>query len=498
MTTTFGELRSVPAWRQQVADAVQTGGRLAGLFGTADGEDVRLTAVVAGSQSLELHDTAVHGPDGSYAALTPVAPAAFWYERALHDLFGIVPRGHPRLDPLVLPLAPGEPAPRPGAVEAARPVCPDERPLPAHLAGTGIFTLPHGPVRSGVVESVEYLIETIGEDIPHLRVRPHAKHRGLERRFEELTVDRGVLLAERVEGIASVAHALAFSHAVEHLAGVEVPPAAELIRVVHAELERIANHLDVAMRLADAAALAVATARLGWHKERVLRVRSDLCRSRFGRGVVVPGGVSPGSRVPPGSAAVLADLEREIGGEERALMVTASFLDRLRGTGPLPEELARQHGVLGPIGRASGLTEDVRASRPYGGYRQVGVHAATGFTAGDVQARLQVRWAELHESFRLARQAIAALAEFSDVDDPRALRTPVGTPDGRGTGWAEAPQGEVLYVVEVSDGGLRRVFPRSASFHNLPVFHSVFAGDIFTDFPFIEASFGLSIAGVAG
>ena len=67
---------------------------------------------------------------------------------------------------------------------------------------------------------------------------------------------------------------------------------AALVRVLHAELERIANHLDVALRLADAAGLAVATARFGWHKERVLRLVGRLCGSRFGRGVVVPGGVA--------------------------------------------------------------------------------------------------------------------------------------------------------------------------------------------------------------
>ena len=75
--------------------------------------------------------------------------------------------------------------------------------------------------------------------------------------------------------------------------------------------------------------------------------------------------------------------------------------------------------------------------------------------------------------------------------------TPNPVPDGRGVGWAEAPQGEVLYLVECAGGRVRWVKPRSASFHNMVLFHSVFAGDIFTDFPFIEASFGLSPAGVA-
>src|SRR5699024_6453580 len=121
----------------------------------------------------------------------------------------------------------------------------------------GMFTVPYGPVRSGVCESIEFLVETPGEDLPQVTIRPFFKHRGIAKRFEGLAIDEAVLLAERVEGIASVGHALAFCHAVEELAGVEVPPAGGLLRVVLAELERIANHLDVAMRLAEAAGLSV-------------------------------------------------------------------------------------------------------------------------------------------------------------------------------------------------------------------------------------------------
>ena len=80
--------------------------------------------------------------------------------------------------------------------------------------------MPLGPVRSGVFESIEFLIETPGEDIPHLNIRPHYKHRGIAKRFEGLPLADGVLVAERVEGIASVAHALAFAHAAETLAEV--------------------------------------------------------------------------------------------------------------------------------------------------------------------------------------------------------------------------------------------------------------------------------------
>ena len=238
----------------------------------------------------------------------------------MHDLFGVVPEGHPRLEPLILPLAPGA-----GAAGRARQagspgrLDPDEHVLARHVAGQGLFTIPHGPVRSGVIESIEYLVETPGEDIPHLNMRVFYKHRGIEKRFEGLAAADGVLLAERVEGIASVAHALAYCHAVERIAGCEPPWPARLIRVLHAELERVANHLDVAVRLADAAGLAVATARFGWHKERVLRLVSRLCGSRYGRGVVVPGGVSGLPQVAPAELlAEIGKLERSITADSRA------------------------------------------------------------------------------------------------------------------------------------------------------------------------------------
>jgi formate hydrogenlyase subunit 5 len=406
---------------------VGAGDRFAGLYGTAVLEDaLRLTALVATADRVEALDALLPASQRRYPALTPKLPAAFWYERELHDLYGVVPDGHPRLEPLVVP-PPGDTP-------------------PPHVAGTGLFTIPHGPVRSGVFESVEYLVETPGEDIPHLRVRVHYKHRDIESRFEELDAATGVLLAERVEGIATVAHALAYSHALEALSGVEVPVAARWVRVIHAELERIANHLDVAMKLADAAGLAVAVSRLGWHKERVLRLVGRCCGSRFGRGVVIPGGVLglPGLAVAE-LRAELDRLQHDIGGDLRTLMGTSSFLDRLRRTGPLPADLAREHGALGPIGRASGYADDARELRPYDGYDHLGLPTAHHHTTGDALARLRVRIEEIDGSFHLLRQAVDRL----DAAGDGPLAVPVRVPDGRGVGWAEAPQGEVVYAVEV-------------------------------------------------
>jgi Ni,Fe-hydrogenase III large subunit len=468
---------AVTALWDELLTRTGAGDRFAGLFGTKpEGGALVLSAHVATAGGIDTLEAPLPPGAASYPALTPRLGAAFWYEREIHDRFGVVPEGHPRLAPLI----------RPGSAE--------DHALPRHVAGYGIFTIPHGPVRSGVLESIEYLVETPGEAIPHLNMRVFYKHRGVENRFAGMAPADGVLLAERAEGIASVAHALAFSHAVERITGCQVPPAAALVRVLHAELERIANHLDVAVRLADAAGLAVATARLALHKERVLRLVSRLCGSRFGRGMVVPGGVSASPRLPP--AEILTEvgkLRRAVTAEAAALMTTSSFLDRLRGTGPLTPQRARQHWALGPVGKAAGYADDARLARPYDGYLSLALPPVRSHAAGDALARLRVRWDEVDQSFGLLRQVAEDLAERSS----HLLHLTCEPASGRALGWAEAPQGEVIYDVVLDAGRIVRCHPRSASFHNLVLMHEVFTGDILTDFPFIEASFGLSVAGVA-
>jgi formate hydrogenlyase subunit 5 len=486
-------LGSIAELRDRLAKQIAAGWRLADLFGTERGDGLLLTAQVAGPDRITALDVLVPAGQASYPALTPLISPAFWYEREIHDLFGLVPDGHPRLEPLILPTSAAV-LPRPGALESPARVDPDPGVLPRHAIGPGLFTIPHGPVRSGVVESIEYLVETPGEDIPHLNMRVFYKHRGVEKRCEGMRPADGLLLAERTEGVASVAHALAFCQAIERMAGTQVPWTAQLVRTVHAELERLACHLDVIVRLADGAGLAVATARFGWHKERVLRLVSQLSGSRFGRGVVVPGGVSASPVTDPAEVlTAVGAIDKSVTADIRLLMGTASFLDRLRRTGPLRPDRADEHRALGPIGRASGSRDDARQARPYAAYDSLGV-VVSSRQDGDALARLEVRVDEIASSFHLLRQAADELAEAG----AGPLRSACEPADGRAVGWAEAPQGEVLYDVRIEGGLITRCRSRSASFHNLVLMHEVFAGDILTDFPFIEASFGLSVAGVAG
>lgn len=482
---------------ERVAARTAQGTRFAGLFAGYQGEAVRLMAVLSDHGALVTEVEILAPGTREYPSLTARVPAASWYEREVSDLFGLVPIGHPRPGPLVLPRGPGSAVPL--AASSAADVTIAPTPIPAQATGEGIFTFPYGPVRSGVFEAVGYMVDTPGEDIPYLRPVVWYKHRGLEKRFEQLPVRDGVFLAERYEGVASVAHALAFCQAIEALADVQVPQDAGWVRILHAELERVVNHIDSVLRHTEAAGQAVAHARFAVHKERLQRLRGQLCGSRFGRGVVVPGGISAfPSLGPTETLSALGGLQKNVLDDLALLMATPSFIDRLRGTGTVTQDLARERWALGPVGRASGQVEDVRLSRPYGNYDRVGHLPVPARTDGDALARQRVRADEIADAFHLVRQALDQLKGDAPLRAESWSDALMDELAGEAFGWAEAPQGELLYLVQTKGGRLPRVKVRSASFHNLAFFHLAFPKDILTDFAFIEASFGLSIAGVAG
>jgi formate hydrogenlyase subunit 5 len=353
-----------------------------------------------------------------------------------------------------------------------------------------VFAFPYGPVRSGVFEAIQFLVETGGEDVPALDSRPFFKHRALEDRFRGMSLDQGAFVAERVAGIASVAHALAYAQAVERALGVHAPVRASAWRMVYAELERLANHLDVAMKEAETAALSVGQARFGILKENVLRLQAALTGSRFARGIVCPGGVRAEGAVALDPLLVALDaFEAELRRDRRLLLGTTSMTDRLIGSGILDRVTVEAFGGVGPVARGSGVSTDARFERPYALYGRTGFEVVTR-DAGDAMARVEVRFGEIAESLHLVRQLLDRLRR-----DDGELRAPLPDTDGAAFGWVEAPQGELVYWVEVAGGRVERVRIASPSLRNWALFAEAWRGDVLTDFAFIEHSFGLTAAG---
>jgi formate hydrogenlyase subunit 5 len=368
---------------------------------------------------------------------------------------------------------------------------PDADLLDRHVSGLDVFTIPYGPVRSGIFEAIQFQIETGGEDVPRVQTRPFFKHRGREQRCVGLAPDAGVYVAERVAGIASVAYASAFSQAVERALGASPPPRAERWRAVYGELERMACHLDVIAKEAETTALYVGQARFQILKERVMRWRATLTGSRFGRGVIVPGGVRfEGAMDLDELLGEIDAFEVDLRRDRRLFVGTASMTDRLVGSGRLPRVLVEEYSAVGPLARGSGLSTDARHERPYGEYKRLGLQVITA-SEGDAMARVNVRFGELGESLRLLRQSIDQLRR---QNGELQTRLPARG-SGSAFGWVEAPQGELVIWVELRDGLLERVHIASPSLRNWALFDYAFPKDVLTDFAFIEHSFGLTPAG---
>lgn len=486
--------------------------RLARMASTLIGEGARFVAEFAAEHAGGFSLYAVLDLRGDYLvleapleeerfySLAPGIPAADWPEREIQDLFGLKPEGHPNPARLVLPegwprgLYPMRKGfPREREVDLG----PPDRSGPlvfGAVTGDGVFHMPYGPVRSGVFESAQFVVDTPGEKIVGLHLNMFYKHRGMEKIFEGAPLEQAPLVAERVSGTDSFAGSLAFCQAVERALGAEVPPRARCLRVVCAELERIYNHLDHIARHCEAASLNVANARFAILKERVLRLNATLTGSRYLRGMNSVGGLRR-DVVGNGPALIsgLRDLEEDFRKEERLLRRTDSFLDRIVTTAPLPAEDARACGAVGPIARGSGLDLDCRRDHPYAAYPDLEVRVATA-EAGDADARFNVRIGEVYEAFALIRQAVDRMRE-----GPVRGAVPAPAPGERALGWAEGARGEELYYVRFGpEGALDRVKVRTASFANWPLFSRTIAGQVLTDFAFMEHSFALSQAGCDG
>ena len=465
-----------------VAELKLIGGRLMMLFVTGKADAAELCAIVRSDDRVLRIRSRLQGT--SYPAVTPEVPAAHWFEREIHDTWGIAPEGHPRLEPLV------RHEPDRGEISLAdtSDIRPEHRGA-ERLSGPGIFVIPYGPVRSGVFESSQYLVQTGGEDVAYCAQRLFFKRRGAERQICEVPLELAVLVAERVSGTSSIAHALAFSHAIESLANVEVPARAQAIRRVLAEIERLYNHLEVTVRECEDASLSVAQAQFAALKERLHRLAAEVIGNRFLRGAIVPGG----TRIDLDKSAVdligstLRDWERDFKRTLAVLLQTDSFLDRLVSAGPLSEHDARDFGCVGPVARGSGVDIDTRRDLAYDGYHEFRV---AQHSDGDAMARMEVRFQEVDSSLALIREAIQSLGQGPIRSAPGAIVTE------QALGAAESARGETLYWLEAEGPDtLRFCKLRAASFVNYGVFNRVFDSQVLTDFAFVEHSLGLSAAG---
>ena len=430
-------------------------------------------------------------PSGKVPSVAGISPLLGWYEREISDLFGVEFVGHPEPHRLVLhqgarPIAPPMSSGYPADVEM--PFESIESRVP-ELANPDVQRLPFGPVRADVVESAEMIFFYVGEHILHFHPQLFFKHRGMEKRFEGRSPAQGAILAERVSGVGSVAHALAFCQAVEQAARCAVPARALMLRSLLAELERLYNHLHYFGHLCGTTTLKVGEAQGKLLEERAKQINGRLSGSQFLRGLLTPGGLRRDLNPGPWLSEALESLREDATIYLAMLENTNSHLDRLMTTGVLSRQVALDQGATGPIERASGIERDLRRDHPYAAYRDQSMTVPTR-TNGDAHARAQVRMAEIDAGFVLMQKILQRLQDGPisvDCEPP---------PGSEGLGWTESPRGSLYYAVHFdANGDFARVKIKSPSFSNWRVFPFTVHDTNMMDYAINEASFGLTVAG---
>ncbi|TYB42180.1 NADH-quinone oxidoreductase subunit C [Actinomadura chibensis] len=481
---------------RRAAALLDGGSRLALVAAHHDPDALRVVYLFthpATDRRTELH-VPLDPADPVLPSLAGISFPAGRFEREMHDLYGIVPEGHPLPRRLVrhhhwprgwYPMrADAGPPPEFGDPEGPYPF--------VQVEGPGVYEIPVGPVHAGMIEPGHFRFSVVGESILKLKARLWFVHKGIEKLFQGRFPADAVPFAERVSGDTTVGHTLAFCLAVEEAAGAEVAPGAQRARAILLELERLYNHVTDLGALCNDVGHSILNAQFGRVREQLLRLNARVTGHRLLRGGVHLGGAALRAIPDPDA---LRSIEADVAEIVALALGHTVVADRFTGTAPLTARAARDLGALGYVARASGLDADARRDHPFTDLRP----ALTVPTAetGDVLARFQIRAREIGASIAIVNDLTygtnpGSATYWPPLDPPPA---PSGRP-ASGVGVVEGWRGTIVHRVELApDGTLTRAKIVDPSFFNWPALPLALSGAIVPDFPLVNKSFNLSYAG---
>ncbi len=456
--------------------------RVAALFGVPDGDDLTLFAVLANDARGVLHiaKTAV---GAAFPSMTPECPEVHLFEREIAEQWGSRPEGHPWLKPVRFSPPRRAAAPAPpvvGVTDFYR------------VEGEEVHEVAVGPVHAGVIEPGHFRFQCHGEEVFHLEISLGYQHRGVERALGGGPNKRTLPIIETLAGDTSVGHALAHCQLIEHLAAARASARAHALRAVALELERLANHVGGLGALANDVGYLPTASYCGRLRGDFLNLTAALCGSRFGRGLVRPGGVAfdVGAAQVDAMMASLGAAEPDVRSAVGLLWTTASVQSRFENIGAVPTATAESLGLVGVAARASGLERDVRHDHPFGIYRLAQIPVSVAH-AGDVFSRAYVRWLEVQRSIRFVREQLSTLPN----GPPRAACGGLA-PERIGVSLVEGWRGEICHVALTDREGRFIAYKIvDPSFHNWSGLGMALRGQQISDFPLCNKSFDLSYCG---
>jgi Ni,Fe-hydrogenase III large subunit len=400
-----------------------------------------------------------------------------------------VPEGHPWLKPVRF-----HSSYRPGHDAWGRG---SEHPLVGvtdfyRVEGEEVHEVAVGPVHAGIIEPGHFRFQCHGEHVFHLEISLGYQHRGIERALAGGPDKRTIHFMETAAGDTTVGHASAWCQVAEALAACQKPARAQSLRGIALELERLANHVGDLGALAGDVGFLPTMSFCGRLRGDFLNMTALLCGSRFGRGMIRPGGVGfdADAALIDEMLARLAAAEKDTGVAVELLWDTPSVMARFEDTGTVSRDAAKAMGLVGPAARASGIDSDTRRDQPWGIFRFTQIPVATA-SSGDVFARAYVRWLEIQRSIAFIREQLKALPVGS-------VRTPVGAfaPETLAVALIEGWRGCICHVaITDARGRLARYKIVDPSFHNWTGLAHALRNQQISDFPLCNKSFNLSYCG---
>ena len=432
---------------------VHRGGRVAAFFALpgAEKDCFRLVAVLAMDSCGKLFLAGTEtGP--RYASLTPRIPSLHLFERELHEKYGIVPEGHPWLKPVRFEHADG---PEAGMVDFYT------------VAGDEVHEVAVGPIHAGIIECGHFRFQCLGEVVMHLEISLGYHHRGVERMVLQSPGPRTLGLMETLCGDSTIAHSWAYCANMEALSAAPAPPRAQLLRALALELERLANHTGDLGAIAGDVGFLPTLNFCGRLRGDWLNMSAELCGSRFGRGMLRPGGTcfDVDDALIDALMRRLEATHKDVQGAARLLWDSPSVMARLTGIGRVAKRDAQTLGMVGMAARASGLARDARRFHPLP-YLPAPPETAV-FTSGDVLARTNVRTEEIETSVAYCKRLLGEFlrrGEGSTVHCEQAVRP---APNRVVVTLVEGWRGEICHVAVTDDSGRLAAYQVvDPSFHN--------------------------------
>lgn len=477
--------------RRAVVGAPGNRERVAALFGNAAEEGrVEIFAVLAADAHGLLRAGSAVVDGDAFPSMTLDCPEVHLFEREIAEEWGVVPRGHPWLKPVRFVRSRREGHDAWGRSPSEQPVCGVTDFY--RVEGDEVHEVAVGPVHAGVIEPGHFRFQCHGERVFHLEISLGYQHRGVERALVSGPTKRTLPYVETLAGDTTVGHTTAYCHAVEALGKSRVPARAQALRGIALELERLANHTGGLGALANDVGYLPTASYCGRLRGDFLNLTAHVCGSRFGRGLVRPGGV--GFDVDAQRTREMRErLEaaaRDVKSAVELLWNAASVGSRFEGTGAISQDVARALGLVGVAARACGLDRDARQDHPSGVYRVAHIPVSVWHT-GDVFARAYVRWLEIERSLAFVDDQLASLP----AGPVRAPAAPLA-PDRFCVSLVEGWRGEICHVALTDAAGKLAAYKVvDPSFHDWMGLAMALRDQEISDFPLCNKSFDLSYCG---